>query len=336
MIPPRTDLYLFAEKLFFGQAAVFAKLERRRRNHLLFIVLCAVAWGGAGMALGWVAGHLVPPEAPLSGMPLSVLLTLGPAMTGGWFAFTTFDRDYRRRCKWDLMPLLTGPLNLTYTPGGRDMKVGAIYDHLVLPPYTDHSNDDEFKGRYKSFRFAFSDFEIMPVYRLGRFDWRAFFAPLTLRGAVMRIELNKSFEHHTLVLPRFLAQGFLKRKLNDKFQDFGNVGLVYAPFHRKYTVLAEHQVEARTILDPAVIERFMKFEDLLGARWMEFSIRDRECVIYVQSFTNLFEFGSLFAPVNVLGLETVLRQIYGFISIIDLLELSPHTGLGGPQTKASF
>ncbi|MCB1562808.1 MAG: DUF3137 domain-containing protein [Alphaproteobacteria bacterium] len=149
-----------------------------------------------------------------------------------------------------------------------------------------------------------------------------------LRGVVIRVKLNKSFKHHTVLIPSFLTHGFMKRTFHQKFVAHEEIGLGYGAFRKKYTILSTNPVEAHYIYDPAVIERILRLGEALEARWLEISFKDRECVIYAQYATNFFEIGHLLQPVNILTVERSLAQMQSLQSVLDILELNPLAGLG--------
>lgn len=329
--PP--ELYQLAEKIAAEHQDTLEKIERRRQKTFPFIIASSVILAVLPLILFHsVFGRFFFESLRADPFPVYAGVFMLLFIAGLIALFFVFDTGYRRRSKYEFLPLIAQAVRLDYSHGG-SMKLGDLYDHLVLPPYTTHKNEEGFKGRYKSFDFFFQDFVIQPRFYWRFFDWRSLLHPFGLRGSVMKIKLHKNFKNHTILLPRFLAQGFLKRTFHKKFHSFENINLVSHLFHKQYTVLSTHQIDARYALDPAVIERLINLHDNLNAQWLEMSIFEDAFVLYIRYKENLFEPGHLFQPVTLYRIEEMLRQIHMFVTIIDTLELSPLVGLGGPQTR---
>ena len=321
-----TDAFTLAERVFSGHREILERLEKRRINHLLFIGLFSCA--GAAVSIPC-----------LSALELYLFHTSFPAVANGIagfmaslaFSFVALDRSYRHKIKSVLLPVLAKHTGLQYRRGGF-FRLGDIYDHHILPPYAGHASQEGFQGRIDGFRLAFQDFWINPVRRLGRFDARSAF--MHFYGLAIRVELHKTMDFHTILIPSAFANGLLKISLHEKFGGFEKIGIPYPIFNRRYCIISEHQVEARYIFDPAVIERVIALGEHLGAGWMEISVKNREMVIIAGQPRNLFETGHLFDVVDIPSLERTLNQLHMLTDAARILELSPYAGLGGTVNSA--
>ncbi len=326
---PRSDLYLAAEKLYFENRDLFAEMDRRQRMHLVFVALFSLIGGAFCTLFLILAEHYVA---------LSTGARTGITVIPFWMknlvsvvfclslSYFSLDNAYRRKAKHEFLYLMATALKLRYRRGGV-FALGDLYEHHILPPYAQSISEEGFRGKIDGFNIAFQDFRITPVCRPWRFDYRANF--LSFYGVAIRIEMNRRFAAHTVLIPSFLANGSLKTLLHEKFIAHENVNLVYRKFKKRYTVLSTNQVESRFIFDPAVIERIMAMGEALGAGWLEISFKDREMVIIAGQTENFFEVGHLLNPVNVLTIEKALRQIAQIRAAVEILELNPLAGLGG-------
>ncbi len=325
------DTFRHAETIYRDNEDKIIKLKKERRSHLLFLVIFPVI---PSLLLIWLV-------SPLLSVTVEPLFKIGQAFlflyTALLFmAYPVFDRDYRHKGKLIFMDLMAKSQGLRYRHGGV-MRLGDLYDHQVLPPYTFRKIEEGFKGRYGDFSIEFQDFRIGASRNLSFFDYRSLLALRPLRGVVIRIKLNKRLEHHTVLMPSILTHGFLKRNLHEKFLFHEDIGFAYRKFRRRYTILSTNAVEAHYILDPAVIERIMTLGELLSAKWLEISFREREFVIYAQYASNFFEIGHLLEPVSVLSIELSLSQMQSLKAVLEILELNSHAGLGAtvPVRKTS-
>ncbi len=320
--------FQLAEKLLRDNADKIAALEKRRINHLLFIALTVPL---ASLILSPALMIIIDAQARADVMPywLSALITFITVLV---FIAESMDRGYRKKAKNDLLYILSQAINLKYRRGGF-ITLGDLYDHHVLPPYTHSESEEGFCGKAKGINFQFQDFHVTPTARLHWPDFRAIGSWGGFYGVAIRVDLGKHLDFHTILMPNFMATGALKRLIHEKFQEFDDINLVYNRFKIRYTVLSTDQVEARYVLDPAMMERFMTLKDLMKASWLEASFRERELVIIAGQTRNFFEVGHLLNPVNVLTLERCLLQLDQLCAAIETLNLNEHAGLGRPTPR---
>jgi hypothetical protein len=318
-------LFTLAEKICRENESYIISLEKRRRGHLWFMIIAAFILAGVAAPILWffVPLHLRLPEPPFE-MRFALVIAY---VTFLFLLFPIFDADYRRKAKGEFLPLMARATGLEFRHNGF-IRLGDIYEHHILPPYTVREVEEGFRGRHRNFDIEFQDFKISPVRDGFFFDWRSLLAFKPLRGVIIRVGLNKSLKYHTVLMPSFMANGFLKRVMHEKFTFHKSVKFAYRRFLRDYTIMATHEIEAHYVFDPAVIERVMALGELLKADWLEISFKDREMVFYAQYAANFFEIGGLLRPVNVLTVERGLAEIHALKSILDILELTPHAGLG--------
>ncbi len=316
------ELFILAEQIAREQQGKLAKLESKRCDHLLFVMICIIPLTLLGTPVILVAGaHYLQIFLPIAVAALIALIV------SFIFTFLAMDKSYRKKAKHDFMYALAGAMGLDYRRGGF-ITLGDLYDHHVLPPYAQSQSEEGFAGQHNEIDYAFQDFSIASVARLHWFDFRSWrFSPQFYALAV-RIQLGRKLDHHTILMPNFMAHGFLKMAVNEKFHRFEDIDLVFSKFKKRYTILSTDQVEARYVFDPAMMERIMALDDLLGSNWLEISFRGREMVIIAGQVQNHFEVGHLFNPINVLTIEKTLLQLEKLKMSVRLLALNPHTGLG--------
>ena len=328
----KSDLYQAAEKIYFENRDVFAEMDKRQRSHLLFVAVFALIGGSFCVPFLMLAEFYLHQR---SGADIFML----PFWLNGLIAiifcmmlsYTSLDHSYRRKAKHEFLYMMAAVFHLRYRRGGV-FPLGDLYDHHILPPYAENRSEEGFSGRIGDFHIEFQDFLITPVARLFRFDYRA--RSKKFYGVAIRIQMNRHFQAHTVLIPSFLANGVLKKLLHEKFTGHNPVNLVYRQFKKRYTVLSTDQVESRFIFDPAVIERIIAMGEALGAGWLEISFKDSEMVIIAGQTENFFEIGHLLNPVNVLTIEKALNQMARIRAAVDILELNPLAGLGGGGSRA--
>lgn len=227
---------------------------------------------------------------------------------------------YRRAGKNMFVEGMAATAGLTYEKNGA-FGIGEIKKHKIIPVHNVAEVEDGFSGTVHGVPVAFqearlSDIQQVQGYESNRRDFTAFW------GMIIRIRLHKRMEGHTIVVPRAGLQALFRGRL-DGFEPVR----VAAKFEKSYSVMATDQVEARVILDPAFMERFLAAGDIMKARWMEVSFLDNEIVFAVQRFRPLFEVGHIWQPVTPTYLRKLADHIDAVDRMIETLKLNRHISL---------
>lgn len=325
------DLFPTAEALFKDCYDDIMLLENRRRNLIFVSVFSIILFALAAFALFsffWQSLHDSTATAG-SGILLEWLLSILLYIP---VQYRFFDKTYRSLAKRKCLSIIANQLKMKYRRGGFFPLVD-VYDHHILPPYAAKQVEEGFSGKFKDFKIEFQDFFIGPVRRF--YDGLGYRSVLTIEnyyGLVMKVELNKRFKHHTVLLPAKEQKSFLANLPNENLFFHEDVNMVYSGFTRHYVCLSTNQIEARYILDPAVMERFVKLAESFGTDKISASFKDNQMVIVLRPVLNLFEIGSLRDPVTVLTIERTLHQIYALRQIAEIFELNSFAGLGATVT----
>lgn len=318
----RPDLYLIAEDIAVRHEQQLHELEKRRVNHLLFLLLlgptlaflCFIAFG--------IVASLFPHNPAIA-----IAIEISSVIAGITIAWVALDNSFRHKAKQTLLYMTAERVGLRYRRGGF-ITLGDLYDHHVLPPYAQSRSEEGFSGRINGMRFEFQDFHIMPVRRAMWFDFRSYLWAHGFYGISIRIHLGRDLPGHTVLMPRFMVAGAIKRLFHEKFYTFHDINLVYRRFHRRYTVISRDQVEARYAFDPAMIERIMSMGEELNARWLEVSVKEKNMVIIASKNRNYFEPGHLLRPVTVMSIKRVLLDLDHMVAAIRALNLESSAVLG--------
>lgn len=227
---------------------------------------------------------------------------------------------YRRAGKAMFVAGMAETAGLTYDADGV-FTVGEVQKHKIIPAHNDAEIEDGFSGTVHGVPVSFqetrlSDIQQAKGHESNRRDFTAFW------GMLIRIRLHKKMEAHTIVVPRAGLQSLFRGRL-DGFEPVR----VSAKFEKTYSVMATDQVEARVILDPAFMERFLEAGHIMRARWMEVSFLGNEILFAVQRFRPLFEVGPIWQPVTPEYLRKLADHIDAVDRMIEALKLNRHVGL---------
>lgn len=324
-----TDLFPLAEGFFRAYHSDILWLEQRHLN----MIFVAFAIGVTAVLVALVTlptlfslfQNTVHGSRDLMAQLLLLLIFTG---VFAYSAYQFIDSFYRRLAKRKCLDVLARTLKMEYRRTGFFHLV-SIYDHHILPPYSCRVVEEGFAGKFKGFRVEFQDYFITPVQRI--LDGSSFQSFPHFRrqyGLALKVKLNKSFKHHTVLLPAKEQDRFLSNLPNANLFLHEDVNLVYHSFTKHYVCLSTNQVEARYVMDPAVMERFTKLAETFETDRISASFMGDEMVVIFRPLTNLFEVGTLRDPVTVLTIERTLQQINALRHVAEIFELNAFAGLG--------
>lgn len=318
----QTDLFPTAEAIFREHHDDILWLENRRRNLIIVSVCtCFVIALITAFVLPLLVQILQEPHQKSADLSMigHLLYGFGGLIAFGFVQYEFVDNFYRRLAKRKCLPVLAERFKMTYRRGGYFM-LTEVYDHHIIPPYTKRTVEEGFAGKFKGFRIEFQDFSLSPArHYLGLRDYY---------GLALKVELNKTFHHHTVLLPAKEQRKFLSLLPNPNLFLHEDINLVYHSFTRHYVCLSTSQIEARYVMDPAVMDRFARLAETFDTDSISASFMDDEMVVMLRPGKNLFEVGSLRDPVTVLTIERTLQQINALRQIAGIFELNAFAGLG--------
>ncbi len=231
---------------------------------------------------------------------------------------------YKRSAKNILTHNLAEAAGMTYEPEGV-MTLNDVLSHKILPPADIQSSEDGFTGIYHDVRIDLQEVRLSDVKQYRRqayaHERRAQYETVehdVFWGLVIRLKLRRPMEGHTIVMPR----SKLQTALRTSFSEFQKINIVSTKWKKQYDVMSTDQVEARVVLDPAFIERFMEAGKIFRAKWMEVSFKGDEILFSIHRGRDLFEALPLWKAVTHENLHKITRELEIIFDIIDALKLN--------------
>lgn len=235
---------------------------------------------------------------------------------GGMFHWVTVPaRAYKTVYKQSILPRIAAAYGLEYLMDGRipdrELKAGGL-----MPSYDHYHSEDYFAGNYKGAQLRCA--EIRLTERRG--SGKSHRTVTVFRGLAVIIALPRvRFYGHTIVVKNTLK---VAEWLRESFGGLKRADMVDPVFEGKYSVFTDDQVEARYLLDPAMIERINtlgQWADLSGA--MSIAYRDGCVFMMLPSHKQLFEPADISTPATDQGAVLALRNhLSGVLGLIDQLE----------------
>lgn len=231
---------------------------------------------------------------------------------------------YKRTAKSILTESIAEAANMTYERDGV-MKLSDVLAHKILPSADAQSSEDGFSGVYHDVRIDLQEVRLTDVGQRQRArtanQRRTTYESVehdVFWGVVIRLRLQKPMEGHTIVMPRSRLQSTLRTK----FTEFQKINLVSPKWKKSYDVISTDQVEARVVMNPAFIERFMEASKIFRAKYIEASFKDSEILFAIHRGRDLFESLPLWQTVTAKRIETITRELEIIFEIIDVLKLN--------------
>lgn len=211
-----------------------------------------VPLGTAAGVAAWVLARRG--DDPPGVFELGLFVLIG-ALAGEYWAVHKLERQYRRRYKDSVLPQITSGLgDLSYREASPDevQRLGAL---RIVPEYDSIEADDEIHGVYNGLPIR-----IIEV-RLRRRQGKK--SRVVFDGLFVGITLPRHLSGTTVVLTdrgawdRFKAQW--------RGGQLETVRLEHQEFEQRYEVSSTDQVEARALLTPAFMERFVELAKRSGS-----------------------------------------------------------------------
>ncbi len=190
-----------------------------------------------------------------------------------------------------------------------------LIESKIVPGHRDYYADDLFEGVYRGVKVSFGDATLRSNSRQGESISKTVF-----QGLIIDLDLGSTvFTGHTAVLHN-----------KTWFLDFSKqcpAGLkrikVPAPeFERAFVAYGTDQVEARYLLDPAMMERLLAIYNEFSGQGMAVAFYRNRVLILISTLYNLFEPDGLYTPAGCHhSILRVKKEFEYVLSLIDRLKL---------------
>jgi hypothetical protein len=289
-------------------AALRPALKARRRKYHRILVT------GAAVIVLAVTGYVLSRPAGHYDMPLAAVVAA--ALLPSVVFYHILSHLYRKKGKAEAVAALAAGIGFAYLENGV-FDLDAVMRHKIIPPFNARTVEDGFEGNYEGVGVALQEVSLADIVRDPQFKGRHRQIPV-FQGVIVRLHLRKPFEGHTVIMPN----NALLTWFRTKFSAFHKINLVAPQFERLYDVMGTDQVEARVVMNPAFIERFLEAGPILKARYMEVSFFGNEVLLAIARDKPLFEFDPLWQRVTNERLFRMGGEIAVVLALIDVLRLN--------------
>jgi hypothetical protein len=232
------------------------------------------------------------------------------ALAGEVWAAWKLDREYQRLYKDRVLPLLARRFgDLTYRQASQD-DVHKLRAHRILPEFDSLHAEDEIAGTHRGLPLSIVEA------RLTKQSGDS--SSTTFDGLLVQLTLPRSLTGTTAVLTDEGAIGNFKARWRSGAMD--RVRLEDPRFEGRFEVYSDDQIEARALLTPAFMERFMALATTGGAYSLPGALAEGNRLVVAlpkRSGGDLFEAPSYWKRAGGQALLKLEEDIRGMLSMAD-------------------
>ncbi len=191
----------------------------------------------------------------------------------------------------------------------------SLLESKIVPGHRDYHADDLFEGVYQGVKLSFADVTLRS-YAKNRENR----ATTVFQGLIIELNLGKTaFNGHTAVLDNKIS--FLDTT-HQQLKGLKRVKFPAPEFERAFDAYGTDQVEARFLLDPAMMERLLAIYKEFSGQGMAVAFYKNKVTILISTSYNPFESDGLYAPAGCHhSILRVKKEFEYVLSLIDRLKL---------------
>lgn len=222
--------------------------------------------------------------------------------------------NFKQTVNDGLMARICQSLEYDYEPKLTRPSFVETYLRLKLLPRFNHEEwEDAVKGSYEGTNFSLCEANLKFETKGKKNQTRTVF-----HGQLLIIDYPKEFFGETIIRR---DAGILNR-LTKPGREFANVGFASPIFEKAFEAWSTDQVEARTLLDPIVVERFQELDRLFKGAKLRAAFVDGKLMITIETGDKL-NAGSMFKPLDRPDrVETILKEFDLIFDLIDVITAS--------------
>lgn len=289
------------------QAKLAAYLFRRKIGIPLAVVLTPVCGFLDWMLLRFQSGG----DDSAAGITVAVLGAL-------YYWVTQPKREYAKAYKTDILPQIARLFgNLAYQADGK-IPMNDLDPSRIIPSHHRYKSEDYFSGVYKGIKITLSEIHLERRQRSGkRTTYTTVFKGLAVLVAMPR----EKFHGHTVLMENVSGFGkwFQKQSTGLKHAD-----LVDPEFEKAFDVFTSDQVEARYLVDPAMIENLKAMRDVYDAKTFSAAYYKNQVLVLLPSHHNYFEPANIQVPATdpqtIISMKEELGHVLSLVDRLDVYD----------------
>lgn len=283
-------------------------LESQRKT---FIIWLLIGIGLASFIMTFLLLYINP-----QGIDIRYTVTFG-ALVPSAITYLFLSQAYMKEAKERYIEALCKATGFKYRENGC-FSIGTAHKHRILPEHNKSKMETGLQGTYQNVPIAVQETILTalkqdPKHKKRKKEFLRFW------GLLVRIQLSRSVEGHTVAIPRTTMLTFFR---ND-FSQYETVKMADGKFAHMFDVKATDKVEAKFVLNAGFRDSFVAASRKLNVYWSEASFKDNEVLLAFQRFRPLIKVDPLWKPVTEKNLRRNSEELESLIRIIEALKANP-------------
>jgi hypothetical protein len=235
-----------------------------------------------------------------------------------WVCMPRFE--FRKIAKLSIVSEIANFFGLEYSPE-KQIETDDFRSSKLFTSFTSCSSEDNFTGKLEGLNFSLTEVNLSKKQNKSSIE--------IFNGEIVEIEMLKNFNGHTVLSEENqhlnISTSIFSKKTDSEFEQ---VNLEDPEFERIYKVYSTDQIEARYLLTTSFMERVLNLKKILGNPKIKISFLNKNILIAISSYRNLFEpKGVSHSVYDLSDIYKFLEEINEYKKLIQTLKLNQNLGL---------
>ncbi len=233
-----------------------------------------------------------------------------------WSWVVVPKRSYVKSYKASILPQVARFLGLTRYEMDGIIPIGELLNSGILPSHDVYDSEDYFEGNYKGAQLRFAQV----TFKRRESDGKRTRYVTVFKGLALMIGLPKpKFYGHTILTANHSGIGSW---FESKATGLQRADMVDPVFEKKYDVYTSDQVEARYLIDPAMIERINELEKVYVSTGVSMSYQQGSVFALIACNKDYFEPPDItIAATDIDAMLEIKRELGQVLNLVDYLDI---------------
>lgn len=293
-------------------SAIARTLERKRTAYLMWLLL---GIGVASFFMTFMILFINP-----GGADVRYTVTCG-ALLPSILIYTLLSRSYMKKAEASFLGALEKATGFRHRDDGC-FAVDAMEKHKILPVHNRSRLETGLQGKYQGVPIDVQEVVLTTLQQDPEHKNRSK-EYLRFWGLLVRVQLARPVEGHTIALPRTAWKTFFPKE----FSDYEIIKIPEGRFTTMFEVKATDNIEAKFIMTNFFKERFIEAGRTLKIYWSEASFKGNEALFAFQRFRPLIKIDPLWKPIEESTLRRNAEELESIVRIVDALKANNQLSL---------
>lgn len=286
------------------------KFEKERKIRLIIAIICSSIFSMLGVISLVLPFWCTNPDSDIWEVAIKGFIFL---IVIAWGVLYSIKKSFESKIKEKIMPIVCSCFgNLKWSDVFYEYSE-VFKESGVVPFFTSEYYDDIFYGKHNDVKIEIVESE----FEVGSGKNRR----TVFKGVVIKLDMNKSFNSHTVITPNKLFH-------NSPLPDLKHTTLEDVEFEKKFDVFTNDEVDARYLITPSFMQRLKSMKTAFKADKVQCAFYGNLLLVALSTKKDLFSVCSLVKPIDdSKQYFQMYEEIVSIIKLIDHFKLNQKIGL---------